>query len=287
MPCILPGYKKACLKSLHPKFAGNGATFMTSIKANRIRNLIITSILLCLLSFAWLPAGAQSPVVDTEVLEEPVADTPAVLDETVPPFMRQVPDSVVSQLKKKKEFAYANDPGYWSEKIMVQEDPKPYRKGFWDYFYDFFSNADVRMFFYLLIGAVLLFAIYRIAVVNNLYMTRRSKKVASEELGLEEIESDDLDSRINKAVAEKNHRLAVRYLYLKALQLLNERGWIRFHAQATNYEYVIQMNKYPVAEEFRFLTSVYDYVWYGEFELKPEQFELVHNNFKNFFLAIK
>ncbi len=43
-------------------------------------------------------------------------------------------------------------------------------------------------------------------------------------------------------------------MYLKALQLLNERQWIRYHADGTNYEYVNQMSGHKLASEFSFLT---------------------------------
>ena len=144
------------------------------------------------------------------------------------------------------------------------------------------------MIMYGLLIAFFLFIIYRVIVVNNLYMFHRSKKVnhlLDEDEG--HIEDDNLDEKIIRAIDQKEHRMAVRYMYLKSLRLLNDRQWIHFHAQATNYEYVNQMSGHKMSAEFRFLTRIYDYVWYGEFPLTTEQFDLVHNNFLHFYNAVK
>jgi hypothetical protein len=202
---------------------------------------------------------------------------------TEPPAFREVPDSVANRLKKQKDFAYANDAAYWTRE--PETEPK---KDFWDYFYSFFSQMGVRMIMYGLLIAFFLFIIYRVIVVNNLYMFYRSKKASNTvDEGEGNIEDDNLDEKINKAIDQHEHRMAVRFMYLKALRLLNDRQWIRFHAQATNYEYVNQMSGHKMSEEFRFLTRIYDYVWYGEFTLTNEQFELVHKNFLHFYNAVK
>jgi hypothetical protein len=203
---------------------------------------------------------------------------------TEPPVFREVPDSVSNRLKRQKDFAYANDPAYWARE---KEDDEP-KKDFWDYFYSFFSQVGVRMIMYGLLIAFFLFIIYRVIVVNNLYLFYRSKKV-SNPVNADEgnIEDENLDEKINRAIDQQEHRMAVRYMYLKALRLLNDRQWIRFHTQATNYEYVHQMSGHKMSPEFSFLTRIYDYVWYGEFPLTNEQFDLVHKNFLHFYNAVK
>jgi hypothetical protein len=215
-----------------------------------------------------------------------VQDEPAISHEktAVPqPFVyRQVPDSITRHLKKDKDFAYANDAAYW-----VKNPPPQQQKDFWDYFYNFFQGTTVRTIAYSLLIAFFLFVIYRIIVVNKLFLFYSSKKVKKEE-GKDAVNlaDDNLDEKIQKALDEKDNRMAVRYMYLKALKMLNDRQWIHFHAEATNYEYVNEMSKHKLANDFRFLTRVYDYMWYGEFALTNEQFEIVQNNFKHFYNAV-
>jgi len=224
---------------------------------------------------------SESVVAAPEEEVEPVSDTPAT---AIPePFVfRDVPDSIAKKIQKQKDFAYANDPGYW-----VNEPVAENRRGFWDYLYNFFSNVAVRTIIYSLLIAFFLFVIYRLVVVNKLFLFYSSKKAKhNDDEESMNIEDETLDEKIQKAIDQNDHRMAVRYMYLKALQLLNHRQWIRFHAEATNYEYVNQMRGRKLANEFDFLTRVYDYVWYGEFALTGEQFEIVYNNFRHFYNAV-
>jgi hypothetical protein len=198
--------------------------------------------------------------------------------------LRKVSEQVVDSLKRDPDFAYAND-----EKIYNQpkEEQKP-RSGFWDGLDGFFSNSSVRAITYIILIAFFIFIIYRIIVVNNLFLFYSSKKLpVDEEEEAVDISSDNLDDKINKAAGEKDYRSAIRYLYLKGLRLLNEKGWIRYHAQSTNHDYVYQLSQNPVAGDFRFLTQVYDYVWYGEFAVNDEQYNRVQSDFKRFYQAVR
>lgn len=253
------------------------------------------SLLLCVLLVTGLCQSVIAQDADTattviEDVEVPYTDdndSDKATNYTIPdtPAFRQVPDSVAAKLKKDKAFAYANDESYWA-KEKVEEDEIPSR-GFWYHFYDFFSRRGVRIVMYILIGLVFLFVIYRVIVQNNLYLFYFSKKMRkTDDEVITEAEHENIDDSIRKAIEAGNYRAGVRFLYIKSLQLLNARGWIRFHAQATNHEYVLQMSSNKHAQQFNFLTDVYDYVWYGEFELNNEQFSRVHGEFKKFFGAI-
>jgi uncharacterized protein DUF4129 len=226
-----------------------------------------------------------STVVMQEPLEEETADTEPKITIPEPVVFRQVPDSTVRHLQKRKEFVYANDPAYWTREREIQELTR--RKGFWDYFNDFFSGTAIRFVTYGILIAFFGFVIYRIIVVNKLFLFYSSSKPKTAVTGEDvDIHDENLDEKIQKAVEVKDHRLAVRYMYLKSLQLLNERQWIRFHADATNYEYVNQMSGHKLASDFGFLTRVYDYMWYGEFALTEEQFDIVFKNFSHFYNAV-
>lgn len=202
------------------------------------------------------------------------------------PQLRQVDDSAVNKLKRSKDFAYAND------NSLKEEEEKAAVSGYrdpWRGFYDFFDSTLVKTIAYILVIGFLLFVIYRIVVVNNLFLAGRSKRLKEEEGEEleEEITPGNIDDKIRQAIDAKDYRSAIRYLYLKGLQVLDDKGWISYHAQATNHDYVYQVNKFPVAGDFRFLTQVYDYVWYGEFAVNDEQFTRLHSDFQRFYQAVK
>lgn len=258
---------------------------------------------LLLMALIVLPAMAMAQeeevLIDTTVVVPGEAGTSAMVEAAeddsyekeppAPPELRIVPDSTVSKLKKDKDFEYANNPDYWKkEKTKEKKQDDSGGKSAVEGFNGFFSGDGIRLFFYVLIGGLLLWVIYRIVVVNNLFVTRSSKTRKQEEEEQEEVlDTNSLDARISAAIAAGNYRAAVRFLFLKTLNGLHEKGWIRYHAQGTNHEYLGQVTPYGVGKEFRFLTHVYEYVWYGEFPLGEDQFKQVHQHFQQFYNSAK
>jgi hypothetical protein len=196
--------------------------------------------------------------------------------------LRSVPDSTVERMKREKAFAYANDPAYWIKQKRV------YRKGFWDYVFEFFTSSEIRFIFYTLLVGLAIFVLYRIIVVNELLVFKGSKnsRRLSEEPGTAEADRNTVDAKIQEAIDQKNFQMAVRYLFLKTLYLLNDKDWIQFHPEATNNQYLSQMSGHEQNKDFRFLTRVYEYIWYGKFDITEQQFSLVHDSFKNFHAAL-
>ncbi len=256
--------------------------------------LLQTGLVMILVFNPWRSTAQTTP--DT-VIESPVVDSTAVdqndqfseedsseqvtrLPDTI--AFRSVPDTAVNRLKKEKEFEYANNPVYWIRKKEDQNESK----GFGYFLAWLFSSSAVRIFMYLLLAAVIIFTVYRIIINNNLFYTSsKSIKEAAED-GKNEIEDEALDEKITAAILAKEYRKAVRYSYFKTLRRLDAKGWIRYHAQATNYDYLVQFSKHSLASEFGFLTQAYEYVWYGGFELSEEQFGMVQNNFQKMYKSL-
>ena len=251
---------------------------------NIFRKIIFSWMVLILILVSINKSLAQE-VQDTvtappveEYVEDEEEDYPQATLTADTPVLRHVPTPLVDSLKKSKVFEYANDPEYW-----IKEETKT-KPGFWDFVGRVLGNTAFRWFIYILLGSVLLWALYKIIISNNLFLfSARNKKIKDESVEEEiHLEEATLDERIAKLIAERNYRPAIRYLYIKVLQHLNEKGLISYHAQATNYDYIRQMSNHKLAQEFRFLTQVYEYVWYGEFNLTDEQFTIAHNRFSHF-----
>ena len=61
-----------------------------------------------------------------------------------------------------------------------------------------------------------------------------------------------------------NYRNAVRYLYLSALLLLDERGLLRYDRSRTNREYLRTVSDSPaLIQPLRTVIEIFDRVWYG------------------------
>jgi hypothetical protein len=188
--------------------------------------------------------------------------------------LRHVPDTAVDRFKNNRRFAYANDPAYWTRKPV--EKAPGYNVGN--------GLKLISYLIYFLLAAVLVFVVVRIVQENNLGFFYRSRKPKGEGTG-EEIDTpaeEDLDERLQHYLDHKEHRQAVRYLYLRSLRKLGDRELIRPVREATNEEYVRQLRGTSHQEPFRFLTRAYEKVWYGEFPLSEGAFRQLFQYFMDF-----
>jgi hypothetical protein len=203
--------------------------------------------------------------------------------DTAPVALRIMPDSVVADWKSNKAFEYANDPAYWQWHELRSA---PMTSGGW--LLRFLSSRGLKYFILFLMGGILLYAITRIIVSNRLQFfyrpPRRPMVVKNEE---EDSPEDDLEGRLMHFMQTKNYRQAVRYLYLKALRLLNERGMIRYHQESTDQEYWRQLSQTPQGGPFRDLVLIYEKVWYGEFPLGDALFARLHQYFEDFYKSVR
>jgi hypothetical protein len=250
------------------------------------------------------PAVTDSSSV-TDSVKSDASSSPAYIA-----TLRQVPDSVIIRLNRDKDFAYANDPSYWIREGSQSGKGKKGKRGnkggkendkndnnnnnsndddsgsFLD---KFVMSGGFKFFLYLLLGGVLLFALYKIIAGNNLHLFYRGpRKIpgGKDPEDVADMDEGDLERKIQEALRAGDHRTAVRYLFLKTLRLLNEKQLIVYHPQATNQEYIGQMRSLPQGKNFLFLAHAYEYIWYGDFPLSRDQFGQVENKFQDFYKEI-
>jgi hypothetical protein len=191
---------------------------------------------------------------------------------------RAVPDSVVQEWKKAPDFAYANDPRYW-KRMQPESDSTS------SWFSRLSSSTGFRYGVYILLGALLLYAIGRIVNENQLgIFFRGAKRSGTGDAGNidEPVEEEDIDRRLQQAIENRDYRQAVRYSYLRTLRRLDARGLIHYHGRATDQEYLRQLSGTAQELPFRFLTNAYEKVWYGEFGLGEETFRRLIGYFSEF-----
>jgi hypothetical protein len=198
-----------------------------------------------------------------------------------PAVLRTIPDSTAIRLKRDKEFAYANDPEYWKND-EVKKDRKG-DNGFLLFLARLLSSKGFAYFIYMLLGAILLFALYKIIAENNLRIFyRRPAKPAAAEEEAGEWQEENLEEKLQRALQDKDHRMATRYLYLKMLRQLEDARLIQYQTKATGQDYVAQMSDHPQGGVFRFLNAAYERVWYGEFPVDQHQFDKLYGYFQDF-----
>lgn len=95
----------------------------------------------------------------------------------------------------------------------------------------------------------------------------------------EDLGTINFDQKINEAEKQSDYRLAIRWHYLKILFLLDKKGLINFASFKTNIDYGNELKGKPYHPGFIRLSRIYEYVWYGQFELNETSY---HNNASEF-----
>jgi hypothetical protein len=147
----------------------------------------------------------------------------------------------------------------------------------------FFLSKITKYFFWVLGGAFILFILYRLFLSDGMF-ERRSASVKNEDEKPEAVHHSVAGyyPLIDRAIANKNYRAAVRYLFLQTLQQLSDDKQIVLAPQKTNYQYLFELKDRELRNRFASLTLHYEYVWYGRFDLDEMTFDNIRNNFKNF-----
>jgi Domain of unknown function (DUF4129) len=137
---------------------------------------------------------------------------------------------------------------------------------------------------WLLAIAILSFVIYKLFLGKSaLFLTNKKNIDAVIDIE-EESTAGQYDNLIKKAAAEKNYRLAVRYLYLQALYNLSEKGYVVRATEKTNYQYINELRKRSAAfaSLFSALTFKYEYIWYGEYPVSDSMYDSLQHSFREF-----
>ncbi len=133
--------------------------------------------------------------------------------------------------------------------------------------------------------AALVFTVYKVVFSGKKVIGKELKEKEKSELRFIEknLEHVDLEGYFNKAMNENNYDLAIRYLHLSNLQALSLKGIIEWNYRKTNTDFLNEIKDKDLQERFQQSTSIFNYVWFGNFKLDKNQFE----NYKNELLDFK
>jgi hypothetical protein len=133
---------------------------------------------------------------------------------------------------------------------------------------------------------LILFVLYKIvnAYMNdegNWVFGRKSDKVIINAAELENnIHKTDFNTLIEEALLKDNYRLAIRYYYLLSLKQLANKEKIEWDSEKTNYDYYQEIKDKTLKKQFQYISYIYDYCWYGEFNIEKTEFNTSEKAFK-------
>lgn len=238
-----------------------------------------------------IEAYIDSTLEDTDI---PKNDEPYTIDTTLAQYSFITNNDSVRNYGTRKDFPYMEDLDSALKTIgKIPVDTidldgsstasKPTRQRLKRPVTTFSVSPFLRLVLWIAAILFLLFIVYRLFAKGNIFKGRDAKTPAIEADEETPVNSDDYDRLISQAIANSNFRLAVRYLYLKTLHLLAAANFINLSPDKTNYQYIREMSKHSTYKDFISLTSSYEHVWYGKFDVDKKLFEYVEKNFKNYF----
>lgn len=161
-------------------------------------------------------------------------------------------------------------------RITLKENRSP------SFFDSIFGSGIFQTLLWMAAVTLVLFIIYKLFLSNAVF-GKRSKKATIEMLQDEEdvTLANDYDSLLQRAYNVGDLRLAMRYLFLKTLQKLNDKEMIRYSVDKTNSMYVKELA--PAKRNlFASLALYYEYIWYGNAAVNTETFDAIEIKFNEF-----
>ncbi|WP_372745882.1 DUF4129 domain-containing protein [Lutibacter sp.] len=136
---------------------------------------------------------------------------------------------------------------------------------------------------YIVAGLVLFLLLKFFLKVNSNALVSNANNKSAVTITEEEelIKNKDLSKLILQAFQNKNYRLAVRYYYLQLLKQLEERELIVWEQQKTNEDFSKEIKDLNLNKSFVKLTRLYDFVWYGNFEINELEFTKAVSDFES------
>lgn len=201
-----------------------------------------------------------------------------------------VPADSIDGWRNDKKYAYvknldsllkAKEKEYLSQERNVRRETAP------AYQNNFFSSGIVQGIFWAIAIFFVLFILYKLFFNQGIFKKNLSSLPVQEVKVDEQIIDDasDYDKLIQQSFKQGDYRMAVRYLFLKTLRQLSDKGLLQRSVDKTNYQYVQEISK-DKKKDFASLVLNYEYVWYGHLDIAREQYEQIEKNYISFYNKI-
>lgn len=141
---------------------------------------------------------------------------------------------------------------------------------------------------------ILLFIIIFIALVYIAYLIVKNRRPANKKLSID-VEDDwnpelitktELELKLEEAMERGDYRECVRIYFTFILKELIRKGWIRWKKEKTNHDYLLELSGKSQALGFIQVVRIYDLVWYGEYQIDSEMFELLKPELENYYRSL-
>lgn len=141
---------------------------------------------------------------------------------------------------------------------------------------------------------VLLFILIFAVVFMIAYLIIKNKKPidkkviidVDDEWNPEVITKTELELRLEAAINKEDYRECIRIYFTFILKELIRKSWIKWKKEKTNHHYVLEMSKQESALSFNECVRIYDLVWYGDYNIDNDIYELLKPTLENYYQSL-
>ena len=184
----------------------------------------------------------------------------------------------ISSLKKQEDYWYADG--------IEKEKPKEVREkrnGFFYWLDRAFSSNAFRIFSWVLIIGIVIVLIVLFLRSNGIGLfAANAKHIKTDDTETnisDNIFEIDFEAMIAKYIGAANYKLATRLLFLRLLKIMTEKNILEYAPDKTNFDYLFALAGTASFNDFASAVKNYEYVWYGNFSVNENQFNLIKTNF--------
>jgi|GEM_PF-1730126 hypothetical protein len=172
--------------------------------------------------------------------------------------------------------------------------------GLWDWlkmkflqwYYNLFNSLGefglIELIVYIFGAIILGFIIYKIANHGLSFGFVSSGEQRSEGDLVVSIKKDEFDKLIETARSSGNRNEIIRLSFLRIISDLNNKNIIKYTEDKTNRDYYYEISDENIKSQFKKVSNIFDFTFYGEFEISESHlsqfeplFQKLHNSLLN------
>ncbi|WP_276134661.1 DUF4129 domain-containing protein [Polluticoccus soli] len=147
----------------------------------------------------------------------------------------------------------------------------------------FFTSPTGKFIGWIVFFVFLAWTLFKIFTGNVPLFGKKPKTVRETPVeNLEEtLVNTNWEHHLQLAIQNADNRLAIRYSFMRMLQLLQQNNLIHFEDNKTNTDYYNELKRIELKNDFRQLSKQYEYTWYGHIGISDEAYHTYMNTFAN------
>lgn len=187
-------------------------------------------------------------------------------------------------------------------------DVKQQQNNIWERFSEWFSNWLSRTFefedgksaqkflSYLINGIAFLIIVFVVYLIIKSILNKEGQWIFGKNSDKNMLLYDDIENNIGsidfaKLIQETlnsgNKKFVIRYYYLWVLKKMSDNGIIKWDLEKTNSDYLTEIKNDSDRKNFAYLSYLYNYIWYGNFDVNSTNFDKAVASFKDTIQSLK